>query len=150
VDVVTEQPKRRFGQVHLSTALVGTLIAGILLGLNLRPPRVIAGTTRGVPESANNPAWVFYKYAASGWPWVAKKSGRQYPKVYPAFSTAEEWHQWAQNDLAKEIQRGRYRQFDAGRFVTWGYVLTNFFACSALTPGSCVLFEYIIRRRAKP
>jgi hypothetical protein len=33
--------KHRFWQIHLSTAVIAMLVAGVLLGLNLRPPQIL-------------------------------------------------------------------------------------------------------------
>jgi hypothetical protein len=140
---VTEKSTRRFWQIHLSTALAGTLVAGTLLGLNLRPPQVIARSIIGYHKSASHPERLHFKYATSGWPWAAEFY-MQAPHADMSNSDRAEWQGVAQRAADKEIE-----QFEAGRFFSWNIVFWNFGAALALTFGSCALFEYMMHRRGR-
>jgi hypothetical protein len=140
---VTEKPTRRFRQIHLSTALAGTLVAGTLLGLNLRPPQVIARSIIGYHKSASHPERLHFKYVTSGWPWAAEFY-MQAPHADMSNSDRAEWQRVAQQAVDEKIE-----QFEAGRFFSWEIVFLNFGASLVLTFGACALFEYMLHRRGR-
>jgi hypothetical protein len=133
---VTEQPTRRFWQLHLSTALVGTLITGSLLGLNFRAPRVVAGSVHGsmTPDWENQVPGPHFKFTSSGWPWTEEKVFLL--ESPPPNLAAAEIDSWAQEVLDDAIAHSLSCEYEAGPFGVWKYVYYNVGACLLLTFGS--------------
>lgn len=123
-------PLRRAWQIRLMTALIAVIAAGVVLGLNLRPPRVLSTK---VAEADNHTRWITVKYEVGGWP-LGNKTYEAELRAEPGDRRSPEV--FAQETL-NELQRKQTPIFD----------LTNFVVAAIIVISIGVLCEIILRKK---
>jgi hypothetical protein len=135
---------QRLWHIHLSTALTATILAGILLGLNFRNPRVIPETAFETKTTSFGVVRVEQiEYFSSGWPF---SSTRYFARDLENRQTL--WtDKTAQAALDDAIAKGLYFEYPAGRFFYWDLVYKNLAACLLILLIFAIIAEYLVRRK---
>lgn len=139
---MTKKKKRPWFQLHLSTCIVLMVVAGVLLWLNLRPPRII----RIILSNDKEIAIKYIAFEYSGWPFHrSKEFGKLSGPVGDDFERIEQIDRIFPN-LIQSLVGGSAG--NASRYGGWGFVAANgAFAAFALAAIALVL-ERRIRSRA--
>jgi hypothetical protein len=135
----------RFRRIHLGTAIVMMIVAGILLGLNFRPPRVVYGTVRhwNITKTGQGGKEEVIEYTACGWPFAESRFLSR-----PLKNIETPWtEEIAQVVLDDAIARGQFKHYEAGRYCFWRVVYKNVAFGLIITLLCGVLSEYLFRRK---
>lgn len=123
---------RAFWQIHLSTAVVVVLVSGTVLGINMRPPRVIGCHLASTVE--NGGRWIFVSYQTGGWPFA----NVEYANFYCEAGRKD----WTVPDFVKT-------ELDVclSKRVPVHFDLQNFIVAAAIVLSITALCEFIIRQK---
>jgi hypothetical protein len=131
-------PKRRFWQIHLSTAVLMMILFGVLLGLNLRPPRIVSQAV--IPATDFGDKSIRLVLQGEGW----SISRFNTTITYPAYTINNGWTpEFQLNDFASREQPGDFWS------KRWANISVNVLVCLALLTIALVSCEYLTRRRPK-
>jgi hypothetical protein len=130
------KPKRRFWQIHLSTAVVLLLVAGALVGLNLRKQKLIynfiisndrSSVREPTAEQLIHPDFTFIE---RGWPYQFLNERSEQNQLFGSENDAEKFFL----GLRAESGAERLRNLDIA------------IACAILL-AVCFIAEWFLRRR---
>lgn len=118
--------RRRLWQIHLSTAVVVVLVSGTLLGINMRPPRVISAEGK---VNKYGGLWIAVEYQVDGWPFATQGV----TTLYTSYTESANIRKYAEARIGNEVP------------IPFNF--KNFAAAIAIVLAVAVMSEFILRRR---
>ncbi|HYF51349.1 MAG TPA: hypothetical protein VEJ63_18185 [Planctomycetota bacterium] len=150
---------RRFWQIHLSTAVVLMVLAGILLWLNMRPPRFI------ILEDKSGSFTRSVAILDYGWPLTRMGRFWRFDDKEPEQEIQAYVRHWTRNlaegsDVFSKVDGFEWRLAfypgstlrwpDTGPYTPLVFEISNILSCLLILIMTAVPLEYFARRRVKP
>ena len=136
-----DKPKRRFWQIHLSTAILLMISAGIAIGISLLPHQV------SIPMPRPHPPYI---YLEQGWPYRIPTGYSIYHGYYDNgydISAIHNSNDYRETDFEKQVRSDMFDKLAEKQYSFRWRLLLDFAVNGGIWAVCAIAFEYTIRRR---